>query len=126
MIMIGYKGFDEDFKCRGFQYEVGKTYTYIGGIKICERGFHFCKRLNNVLTYYPRFYFSFDKQHTYWRTRNRYAIVEALGRYITDDKSKYVTDKIRIIKELSEEEMHEILLAEEADMFKRLLHMEGN
>ena len=38
--MIGYKGFDKDMKCRGFQYEVGKEYKE-DKAEICESGFHF-------------------------------------------------------------------------------------
>ena len=38
--MKAIKGFDENLQCRGFQYEVGKTYTEDGGIEACSKGFH--------------------------------------------------------------------------------------
>lgn len=38
----GYKGFDKNLQCRGFQYKVGETFEEKGTIKACESGFHFC------------------------------------------------------------------------------------
>ena len=49
--MIGYKGFDKDFKCRGMQYEVGETYIEKEA-KLCEKGLHFCENPLDVFTYY--------------------------------------------------------------------------
>ena len=81
-----YKVFNSDFKCRDFQYEVGKTYTHVGIIQLCGSGFHSCKKINHCFNYY-----SFSSE-------NKVCEVELMGDIIHgDDKS--VCSKIKIIKE---------------------------
>ena len=46
-----YKGFDENFRCRDFQYEVGKEYHITGDLKICKNGFHACEDLMDTFSY---------------------------------------------------------------------------
>ena len=50
--IIAYKGFDKDMKCRGFQYEEGKTYHMPGAV-LCKEGAHACTMPLDVLGYYP-------------------------------------------------------------------------
>ena len=47
----GFKGFDKDLKCRGFQFEVGGKYEEKKAIA-CEAGFHFCEFPFDVFGYY--------------------------------------------------------------------------
>ena len=87
--MKGYKVFNSDWTCRGYQYEVGKTYEMAESPKCYEMGFHFCKRLVDCFNYY-----NFDPN-------NKVAEIEAIGEIDFDDtNSKCCTNKIVILKEL--------------------------
>ena len=84
----GYKGFDKDLKCRGFQYEIGNDYKQEGKVKCCERGFHFCENPFDVFRYYSP-------------SDSRYCEVEGDG--IADkanDDSKVATSHIHISAEI--------------------------
>lgn len=45
--MKAYKGFNHDWTCKDFQYEIGKTYE-TDNILMCERGFHACTQLEDA------------------------------------------------------------------------------
>ena len=87
--MKGYKAFNSDLTCRGYQFEIGKEYTHDGKIAVCESGFHFCKSLADCYQFYPM---SED---------TRICKVEATGDVITEDNVKYCTNKIKILSEVS-------------------------
>lgn len=47
-----YKATDKDMKCRGYQYELGKTAEVDGDIELCENWLHACEMPLDVLKYY--------------------------------------------------------------------------
>ena len=86
--IIAYKGFDKDFKCRDFQYEVGKTYEMDGNIKCCGRGFHACESPMDVFDYYDML-------------TSRFAEVEQSGEIDkVDNSTKICSSRIKIKAEL--------------------------
>ena len=96
--IAAYKGFDKDFSCRGFRYEVGKTYTMDGEPEVCERGFHACENPFDVLDYYAAF--GDDG------TPNRFAEVEVGGKMDKEkdcvwNVRKVAGTKIRVKAEIS-------------------------
>ena len=89
----GYKVFNPDWTCRGYQYEVGKTFKHDGNIEMCGAGFHFCQKISDCFNYYG------------FNSNNKVAEVEAIGLVETND-DKSVTDEITIVRELT---WHEVL-----------------
>ena len=116
MSMYGYKGFDKDLKCRGFQYEIGKTYEMDEEPILCKRGFHFCEKLIDVAPYYPIVvcvYNEYFKIEYVFESSNRYCVVEVIGDICGDKRfqhdTKHATNKIRIVRELDQKEIADIL-----------------
>ena len=85
--MKTYKGFDEELKCRGYQYEIGKEYEEEKA-KACDCGFHACQNPLDVFKYYAP-------------SSSRYCEVEQSGTLSThDDDSKVASTKIKICTEI--------------------------
>ena len=93
--MIGYKAMRGN-SCLGFVFEVGQTYEIDGELRICENGFHFCQELIDLNNYY-----------LFSNWFNRYYEIEALGEVITED-NKSVTNKIKILRQLTQEDIFAI------------------
>ena len=86
----GYKGFNPDLTCRGFQYEVGKEYEEKNA-KSCNSGFHFCENPFDVFGYYAP---------CGENGMNRFCEVEGSGEFDTSESDKIACTKIRIGAEI--------------------------
>ena len=97
--MIGYKAFDENLQCRGFQFEVGKTYETGGAkedLRLCsDTVFHFCRELHRI-----------SGVSNYCISKSRVCEVIAEGDVVTDG-DKYGTNKLTILREIPREELNE-------------------
>ena len=88
----GYKVFNSDWTCKGFQYKVGETHIHNGNIKMFGSGFHFCQKASDCFSYYQ-----FD-------SNNKVAEIEAIG-LVETSGNKSVTDKIVIVREIPWQEL---------------------
>ena len=98
--MIGYKCTDMNGCCRGFKFEVGKTYTKDTPkeeLKCCtDNVFHFCREL-----------FAIEKESNYKLSESRLFEVIA-GDYVREG-DKYGTNSLTILREIEGDEKLELI-----------------
>ena len=96
--MIGYKAFNGNLECRGFQFEVGKTYDTGRAkeeLELCsDTVFHFCRELHKI-----------ENVSDYRISNSRVCEVIAEGDIVTDG-DKYGTNKLTILREIPREELN--------------------
>lgn len=94
--LFGYKAFNQDLTCRGFQYEIGKTYQLPENekLELCQSGFHFCVDRDACFNYY---------KEVDLKTKNstRICRIRASGEIQTDG-DKYVAREIEILEEVQD------------------------
>ncbi len=85
--VLAFKAFGPDLTCRGFKYEVGKSYKIDGPIVPCEKGFHACEYILDVFEYYL------------FSLQTRVCVVELFGT-IEAERDKLAASDIRILYEI--------------------------
>ena len=98
--MIGYKATDINGCCRGFKFEVGKTYTKDTPkeeLECCtNKVFHFCREL-----------FAIEKESDYKLSESR--IFEVIAGDYVRSGDKYGTNSLTILREIEEDEKQELI-----------------
>lgn len=87
---IGYKG-TYNYICRSIKYNIGEIYSIDSPPILCSKGFHYCKKAEYVLNYYII------------KSGFKLLEIEDLGDTI-ESIDKSVSNKIRIIREISDKE----------------------
>jgi hypothetical protein len=98
--MIGYKATDMEGCCRGFKFEVGKTYTKDTPkeeLECCtDKVFHFCREL-----------YAIEKESNYKLTESR--LFEVIAGDFVREGNKYGTNSLTILREIEGDEKLELI-----------------
>jgi len=84
--ITSFKGFDKNLQCRGFQFELGKTFIHEGDVRACNSGFHACEYPLGVFNYYSP-------------AKSRFAVVEQTGELSRGGGDSKVSSRAIHIKE---------------------------
>ncbi len=87
MATDGFKIFNSDWSCQGYQYIMGKIHQFEGPIKMAESGLHFCPKALDCLHYYKP------------DPKNKYARVRGYDQIESED-DKCVTNQLEVIEEI--------------------------
>ena len=98
--MIGYKATDMNGCCRGFKFEVGKTYTKDTPkeeLECCtDKVFHFCRELYTI-----------EKESNYKLSESR--LFEVIAGDFVKSGEKYGTNSLTILREIKGEEKEDLI-----------------
>ena len=92
--MKGYKAFESNLTCLGYQFTIDEPHIFDGTPILCEQGFHFCTDLQDVVKYYH-----FPNMRVF-EIEATDIITEA-----KDNCSKRACSEIRLVKEISLDEV---------------------
>ena len=93
-VVKGYKVIEQDWTCKGKQYNLGKVAYVRKAISLCQYGIHFCTKMEDCFRYYP-----VDPKY-------KMAEVEVIGDVLySNEDSKCCTNKLRIVREISIQEL---------------------
>ena len=119
--MKGYKALDQTMRAidgNGMQFEMGETYSVEGEVVLCENGFHFCERIEDL--------------NRYNNIKDSRIFEVETGGKIKSDGMQYVAQKIRLVREITKQEINdyfkknwESLIKSEDDDVKRAVARQG-
>ena len=106
----GFKAMNMDMNCRGFQFEVGKTYQIDNEmpLELCsDSGFHFCINFEDVFQYY------------FWPLSRVFKVKTETD--VLTEGNKSITKEITILEEVTQKDLnYNNLVKDDAKLFYQI------